>query len=379
MTPPRRFPTLVSSLLIPRLTRPDPWLLSAVCCLVGLGVVMVFDVSYFHAEQLYGQPYAFFAKHVAAVVVGMLVMFAASRVRPEVLDRWSNILFGVAVLGLILVLIPGVGSVRGGARRWICGAGFCIQPSEIAKLATVFFLARAISRRRDVMHEFRAGLVPPLIAVGLCAGLMLLQPDFGTAVILGLLLILMLFVGGARVSHLAALSLVAGGLGVVGIMREGYRMRRLLAFLDPWEHAQDSAFQLVQSLIAFGSGGVLGLGLGQGRQKLFFLPEGHTDFIYALIGEELGLVGALLVLSLFLVIGVRGLRISSRHPDLFASLLAFGLTLVVILGAVVNVGVVLGLLPTKGLALPFVSYGGSAFLGAMLEIGVLAALSRMTG
>lgn len=379
MTPPRRFPRLISSVMMPRLTRPDPWLLSAVCCLVGLGIVMVFDVSYFHAEQLYGRPYTFFAKHLAAVVFGMLVMLAASRVRPELLDRWSNIVFALGVLGLVLVLIPGIGSVRGGARRWICCAGFCIQPSEIAKLATVFFLARSITRRREVMHDFRAGIVPQLVAVGLCAGLMLLQPDFGTAVILVLLVITMLFVGGARISHLVALALVAGGLGIAGIVREGYRMRRLLAFLDPWENAQGSAFQLVQSLIAFGSGGVLGVGLGQGRQKLFFLPEGHTDFIYALVGEELGLVGALLVLFLFVVIGVRGFRISSRHPDLFGSLLAFGLTLVVIFSAVVNVGVVLGLLPTKGLALPFVSYGGSAFLGAMLEIGVLAALSRMTG
>lgn len=368
-----------SPLVMPRVTRADGWMLAAVACLVSLGIVMVFNVSYFHAEDRYGHPLAFFWKHLAAVGVGTMALIVASRLRPELLEKWANVAFLISLVALLLVLVPGIGVVRNGARRWVCAGGSCFQPAEIAKVAVVFFLARTISRRRERMTEFVAGLVPPLVGVGVCMGLMLRQPDFGTTVIMGIVMLLMLFVGGARIVHLGGLGLAALGLAVIAVVRSDNRTDRVLAFLDPWEHSQDSAFQLVQSLIAFGSGGPVGIGLGQSRQKMFFLPEAHTDFIFALIGEELGLWGALAVLLLFGIIALRGFRVAARHPDSFASLLAFGLTLVVVIGAVVNVGVVLGCLPTKGLALPFVSYGGSALLGAMIEIGLLAALSRMTG
>jgi cell division protein FtsW len=189
----------------------------------------------------------------------------------------------------------------------------------------------------------------------------------------------MLFVGGARPAHLLGLSVFSAALLGLAIWMAPYRVQRILAFLHPWEHCQDTAFQLCQSLIAFGSGGISGVGLGQSRQKMFYLPEAHTDFIFSVVGEELGLLGVVVVLALFGVIAARGLRVASRHPDPFSSLLAFGLTLVIVLSAVVNVGVVLGVLPTKGLALPFLSYGGSALTGALFEVGLLAALSRMTG
>jgi cell division protein FtsW len=280
---------------------------------------------------------------------------------------------------LLLVLAPGIGAERGGAQRWIALGGLTVQPSEFVKLGAVLFLARWISRHRDVMHEFGSGVLPALLCVGVCSALILVQPDFGTAVILGLLVLLMLYVGGARPAHVLGLVLCgAVGMGIA-VQVAPYRMRRLLAFLDPWQHSQDAGFQLVQSLIAFGSGGLSGVGLGQSKQKLLFLPEAHTDFIFALVGEELGLIGAVTVLALFVVVAVRGFRIAARHPDSFASLLAFGLTAVLILSAVVNVGVVLGMLPTKGLPLPFLSYGGSALMASMVEVGLLAALSRMTG
>jgi cell division protein FtsW len=362
-----------------RLTRPDMWLLAAVAGLVGLGLVMVLNVSYLRGEALYGDPYAFFRKHLVAIALGAGLAAVLSRLRPEALERWANVLLLCALLSLIMVLVPGIGVERGGAHRWICTGGFCIQPSELTKLAVVAYLARTLTRRQDCIRRFRSGILPPLVVVGLCAGLTLLQPDFGGAVILALILVLMLFVAGARLSHLAGLAMAGAGLVVVAVLQAPYRMRRLLAFWDPWGHSKDDAFQLVQSLIAFGSGGLTGVGLGQSRQKMFFLPEAHTDFIFALIGEELGLWGALLVLTLFALVALRGFRMASRHPDLFAGLLAYGLTLVIVLGAVVNVGVVLGLLPTKGLALPFLSYGGSALIGASLEVGLLAALSRMTG
>jgi len=365
--------------MMPRLTRPDFWLLSAVVGLLGFGTVMVFNVSYFQAEARYGDPYLFFRKHLISVAIGIVVMLLVSRVRLEMLERWASITLPVCVLALLAVLTPGIGAERGGAQRWIALGKFSLQPSEFVKLGVVLFLARWISRHRDRLPSFIDGVLPALTCVGFCCALMMGQPDFGTTVILGSLALLMLFVGGARPAHVGGLVL-AGMIGIVlAVQVAPYRMRRLLAFMDPFEHSQDSGFQLVQSLIAFGSGGATGVGLGQSKQKLLFLPEAHTDFIFALVGEELGLLGALLVLALFAVVAIRGFRIAARHPDPFASLLAFGLTAVLILSAVVNIGVVLGVLPTKGLPLPFLSYGGSALLATMMEVGVLAALSRMTG
>lgn len=367
------------SIFLPRLTQPDVWLLAAAGGLVALGIVMVFNVSYFRAQEIFGDPYFLFRKHLAAVGVGIALLIVASRIRPELLERIAPAAFLLCLMVLLAVLVPGLGSRRGGAQRWLCASGFCLQPSEIAKVVVVLYLARTLSRHRDRLHHFAHAFLPPLLSVGLCTGLVLLQPDFGTAVILGAVLWCMLFVAGARPLHLAALAAAGAALLASGILASGYRMRRLAAFWEPWSNCQDSAFQLCQSLIAFGSGGISGVGLGQSRQKMFFLPEAHTDFIFAVIGEELGLFGVAAVLFLFAVIAVRGWRVAVRHPDPFASLLAFGLTLVVVLGAVVNAAVVMGLLPTKGLPLPFLSYGGSAMTGALLQIGILAALSRMTG
>lgn len=370
---------LQERVIMPRLTRPDVWLLAAVAGLLGLGIIMVFNVSYFQAGTRYGDPYLFFRKHLISVGVGISVMLLVSRIRLELLERWAAVMLPLCMIALLLVLTPGIGVERGGARRWIALGGFSLQPSEFVKLGVVLFLARWISRHRERLSSFTNGLLPALACVGLCCALIMGQPDFGTTVILGGLALLMLFVGGARLTHVGGL--VALGLVgmVVAVQVAPYRMRRLLAFLDPFEHAQDGAFQLVQSLIAVGSGGITGVGLGNSKQKMAFLPEAHTDFIFALVGEELGLLGALVVLALFAVVAVRGFRIAARHPDPFASLLAFGVTAVLVLSAVVNIGVVLGLLPTKGLPLPFLSYGGSALLATMIEVGVLASLSRMTG
>lgn len=370
---------LQERVMMPRLTRPDMWMLGAVAGLLGLGIVMVLNVSYFQAGMRYGDPYLFFRKHLVSVGFGLCVMLLVSRIRLELLERWAVVMLPLCMFALLLVLTPGIGVERGGARRWIALGGFSVQPSEFVKLGVVLFLARWISQRRDRMESFTNGIIPALVCVGICSALIMAQPDFGSTVIIGALALLMLYVGGARPLHIGGLVM----LGVVGIVAAiqvaPYRMRRLLAFLDPFEHAQDGAWQLVQSLIAVGSGGVTGVGLGQSKQKMAFLPEAHTDFIFALVGEELGLIGALIVLTLFVVVAVRGFRVAARHPDSFASLLAFGLTAVLILSAVVNIGVVVGLLPTKGLPLPFLSYGGSALLVTMIEVGVLASLSRMTG
>lgn len=371
--------SLRQRVVMPRLNRPDLWLLIAAAGLTGLGIVMVFNASYFFAQDRYGDPLIFFRKQLFALGCGAALLLIVSHLRLEWFERIAYPAFILIMVALALVFVPGVGLTRGGARRWIGIGPFSFQPSEFAKIIVVLYLARSIARKRERMTEFFTGVVPHLVVVGLCALFVVVQPDFGTAAILVLVLVLMLYGGGARPAHLMGLALTT--LPVVGfaLVRAPYRWRRILAFVDPWRYSQDIAFQLVQSLISFGSGGLTGIGLGGSKQKMFFLPEAHTDFIFALIGEELGLVGALAVLALFAVVGIRGFRIALRHPDPFASMLALGITLVILLEAVVNVGVVLGLLPTKGLALPFLSYGGSALIGTLVQIGILASLSRVTG
>lgn len=371
--------SLRQRVVMPRLNRPDLWLLIATAGLLGLGIVMVFNASYFHAQERYGDPFLFFRKQLFALSFGVILLAAVSHVRLEWFERVASPLLIVIGLALVMVLIPGVGIARGGARRWLGVGHFAFQPSEFAKIAVVLFLARSIARKRERMTEFTGGVLPHLMIVGVCAVCVAAQPDFGTAAILALVLVMMLYSGGARPAHLIGLVLATLPAVVFALVHWAYRLKRIRGFLDPWRYSQDIAFQLVQSLIAFGSGGLTGLGLGESKQKMFFLPEAHTDFIFALIGEELGMIGALLVLALFGIVGMRGFRIAMRHPDPFASMLAFGVTLVILLQAVVNVGVVVGLLPTKGLALPFISYGGSALIGALVQVGILAALSRMTG
>jgi cell division protein FtsW len=371
---------LRNTVIMPRLNRPDPWLLAATAGLIGFGVVMVFNATYFYADERFGDPLLFFRKHLVALVVGACALFFVSRLRLRFLEALAAppLMLAVAAV-LALVLLPGVGIERNGARRWVDLGVFNLQPSEFAKIAVALYLARLSTRRAERLASFAEGIVPPLILVGACAALVAAQPDLGTATILVLLLGTMLFAGGARPLHLVGMGLLAVATFAAAIVSSPYRWERLIAFRNPWAYRDDIGFQLVQSLIAFGAGGVSGVGFGESQQKMFFLPEAHTDFMFALVGEELGLVGALVVLILFGILGWRGFRIALRHPDPFASMLAFGITLVIVLAAVVNVGVVVGLLPTKGLALPFLSYGGSALIAAMVQVGILTALSRTTG
>jgi cell division protein FtsW len=346
--------------------------------LVALGILMVFDVTYFYGQERYGDALRFFWRHVLAAGIGGVCLFMAARVPLGVYRRLAvpGLVLGLA--GLVVVLTP-LGTAHAGARRWLLLGGLSIQPSELAKLAIVVHLAWFLSRRRDRLSDVRATVAPPLAVVGTAALLLLLQPDFGTTVLMGGVCVAMLFVAGVPLRVLAALHAVALPLAAVVAASAEYRKVRLVSFLDPWRDPQDSGFQLVQSLIGFGSGGFGGLGLGESRQKMFYLPAAHTDFVFSVIGEELGLVGAAAVVVLFVVIGWRGARIAARHPDPFARLLAVGLTTLLALQAAVNMAVVLGLLPTKGLPLPFVSYGGSAMVMSLTAVGVLHGLSRDTG
>jgi cell division protein FtsW len=244
------------------------------------------------------------------------------------------------------------------------------------KLSLVLYLAHSLAKKSDKITTFSVGVLPHLVVGGIFLGLIVMQPDLGTAVTLGLLIFLMLFVAGARPSHLALIGLAALPVVAFAVMGKEYRMRRLLTFLDPWADASKSGFQIIQSYIAFGSGQLWGRGLGESRQKLFYLPEAHTDFIFSVIGEEMGLLGALAVLALFAVIIMRGLRLAGRIEDPFSQHLAFGLTTLLALQALIHMGVVMGLMPTKGLVLPFISYGGSAMVINLIEAGMLLSLSR---
>jgi cell division protein FtsW len=273
-------------------------------------------------------------------------------------------------------VIPGIGVLRGGARRWLTLASFAFQPAELAKLALVIYLAHSMAKKEDKIKTFAIGVLPHLIVTGVCLGLLLLEPDFGTALILAMLLYSMLFIGGVRIAHLLGTALLALPALIYVMLTAPYRVRRVVTFLDPWSDPQNTGFQVIQSLIAFGSGQFWGRGLGEGRQKLFYLPEAHTDFIYSVIGEEIGLLGALAVLGLFGLIVARGLRLTSRIEEPFEQYLAFGLTALLGLQALIHMGVVMGIMPAKGLVLPFISYGGSALVVNLMEAGILLGLSR---
>lgn len=354
----------------------DFWLLGAVLGLLGLGIVMVFDASYFIGAEIFGSPYALVARQAAFMCMAALLAFLLSRIDPLLLRRLAYPALFATLFLLVLVLVPGIGQVRGGARRWISLGLFAFEPSELLKPVFVLYLAHSLTRKQAKIHSFFDGVLPHLLMLLVPILLLLLQPDFGASAVLALVTLTMLFAAGARLGQLLGLGLLALPPALLLIWHSPYRWQRVTAFLDPWQDQLGNGFQLVQSFLAFGSGGVLGAGLGNGKQKLFYLPEGHTDFIFSLIGEELGLAGAVVVLVCFGVLAMRGFRVATRSRDAFTRLLAFGLTFLIVGQAMLNMSVALGLLPTKGMPLPLVSYGGSAMMSAGLLIGVLLALSR---
>lgn len=356
--------------------RPDPWLWVPAAALVALGLLMVLNTTYFLSVQKAGSPFYFFKRQLFNIGVGLVALGVLSQFSLRGLGRLALPLLVASAIGLVMLWVPGLGLMSGGARRWLRLGPIVAEPSELVKFATVFFLARLLSGRQQHMQSFAAGPLPALLVAAPLAVALLMQPDFGATVMLGLLLFTMLYAAGAKVAHLAGAG--AGALALIGLQagRKAYRVRRLMAFVDPWQTARGAGFQLIQSFIALGAGGGWGVGLGAGRQKMFYLPQAHSDFVFAVVGEEFGVAGALAVIALFGVILVRGMRVAHREPDPFASLLAVGLSALLALQALVNVAVVIGLVPTKGLPLPFVSYGGSAMVTSLAALGALLALSR---
>ena len=356
--------------------RPDPWLWLPAMALLMLGCLMVLNTTYFMSQEKTGDAFHFFKLHLLHLAVGLLMLMVLSQFSLRGLRRLVLPLLVISVAMLLMLYVPHLGIVRGGARRWLRLGPYVCEPVEFAKLALVFFLADFLSKRQERMRFFKQG---PLLAFAFVAPIALMilkQPDLGNTVMIALVLFAMLYAAGAQMKHLSMAGGAALCILVLQTMAKAYRMRRVTAFLHPWETARGAGFQLIQSFIALGTGGGWGVGLGEGRQKMFFLPQAHTDFIFAVVGEEFGILGGIVVVALFCMILFRGMRIAQDEPDPFASLLAVGLTASLSLQALINMAVVIGMIPTKGLPLPFLSYGGTAIMMSMAALGALLALGR---
>ena len=354
----------------------DHTLLFVTLTLALVGLVMVFSASAIVAGNRFQDPEFFLKRQIAWLGFGFLLMHLTSRIDYTLWKKLSIPILVCMLMLLVLVLIPEIGVAAKGARRWLRAGPISIQPAEMVKLVAVIYLAAYLTKKTDKLTLFRSGLLPALIVIGLLSGLVLLEPDLGTVVVMGLVTIGLLFLGGARIAHLVGLALCAIPVVLVLVLGSSYRRQRLMTFLAPWKDASDAGFQITQSFLAFGSGGPFGVGLGEGKQKLFFLPEAHTDFVLALVGEELGLAGTGTVILLFAVFVWRGFQIAARARVPFGKFLGMGITLLIGIQALVNAAVVTGLLPTKGLTLPFVSYGGSSLVVSCVGVGMLLSISR---
>lgn len=356
---------------------PDPVLLGAAGGLLALGLVMVYSASAPLAAEEVGSSFHVVARQAVYAVLGIAAGAVCAAIPPEGWRQLAPWVLLAGLVALLLVLIPGVGVEVNGARRWLDLGPFHLQVSEPFKVAFVLYLGSYLVRKGEQrLGTFSEGLLPILLIAGLSAGLLLAEPDFGGAAMVVGTGLVMGFLGGIRLRHLLAAGLAVLPVAAWVIFGSDYRYERVVAFLDPWAHAQGSGFQLRQSLIAFGRGEYAGTGLGDGIQKLFYLPEPHTDFIFAVIGEELGLLGAVAVLALYAMVVQRGFAIGARAPDAYSRLVAQGLTFILGFQALAHMGVNLGLLPTKGLTLPLVSYGGSSLVTTLAALGILASIDR---
>lgn len=343
--------------------------------LIGLGVVMVYSSSWALAESTMDDTFYFLKRQAMFAVCGVIALIVGIAVNPSRYQKLAYPLVAAAFVLLVVVLIPGVGPRIGLARRWVALGSIHIQAGEVAKFVMINVFAMSIAKKSGRMDRFDIGIVPHYLLGGGAITLLLAEPDFGTSVLLGTVMLVMLFVGGARLRFLVGTVAAAVPVLVLLVLAEPYRLKRIQAFLDPWAHRFDIGYQVTESLMTLGSGGATGMGLGAGRQKLFFLPAAHTDFIFSVLGEELGFVGITSVILAFGVIAVRGAQVALRHRHQYHSLLALGITTSLVFQACFNMAVALGLVPTKGLTLPFISYGGSSLIMSSFMAGVLVRLS----
>ena len=344
--------------------------------LIGIGVVMIYSASSISMWQSTGESAGLLKKQLFYLVVGFIAMFVSMAIDYQLLRKIVKPLFIAAIIPLILVLVPGISHEAGGAKRWLHLFGLNYQPSEFVKIALIIYMADFITRKNRVLKNFWQGFAPPMIILGFVTLLVLMQPDLGTAISFVVLVFVMLFISGTRPVHLFSSMLAAMPFLYLLVFSVPYRRARILAFLNPWLDPKGGGFQIIQSQIALGSGGLFGVGLGQGRQKLFYLPAAHTDFIFSIIGEELGLLGTIAVIVLLIVLIWKMSRIVYLVKEPFGKLICAGVLTLISFSSVVNIGVSIGSLPTKGLPLPFISYGGSSLIFHMVAVGLLLNVSK---
>lgn len=351
---------------------------AATTVLIAVGVVMIYSTSAIYAYENLGDSLFFLKRHLLYMAAGIPAMFFSMSFDYRALKRYSRILILISAIFLLLVLIPKLGTEVGGARRWFRVHGFSFQPSELAKMTLIIYMADFLTRKGPAINDIGKSLLPLAAVVGTIAGLILAQPDLGTVILVCVLTLLLLFSANLRSSYIIGLFLASLPLFYVLVLSVPYRLNRIKVFLNPWQDPKGTGFQMIQSLTAIGSGGILGVGLGMSKQKLFYLPEAHTDFIFSIIAEELGLLGSLSITVLFFVLIWQGMRIVFKAEDLFGRFLSLGVVSMIALEVLINIGVTIGAIPTKGLPLPFVSYGGTALFFHMMAVGLLLNVAKKT-
>lgn len=349
----------------------DYWLLILTLTLIGLGLIMVLSSSFAIAQKRYHDPYFLFYHQLMYAILGIISMIGVSKVPYQLYNRFTYPLLFLGLIGLLLVFVPGIGYRVKGAARWIRIGPFTIQPSEFLKLAIIIYLAKAISRGEHIIKSFSLGIIPPFMIYTLIGVLLLMEPDMGTAVLLACIIFIMLFVGGAKTKHLLMVVFLAGITFSYLIIKAPYRIVRVWAFLQPEQDPLGIGYPILHSKKAFAMGGVFGGGLGASKEKLFFLPEPYTDYIFSILGEELGFMGVALVMGLFTLLVWRGIEAARGARDAFGFYLALGTILLIALQACIHMGVCLGLMPPKGITLPFLSYGGSSLMASSVAMGIL--------
>jgi len=354
----------------------DPVLTGCVVALLSFSILMVYSTSISVAEVRYGDPFRIISHWLVYIPIGLLMMWSLSRID---VNWWRAVavpLLGLGFMLMVAVLIPGLGREINGAQRWFSFFGLTLQPVELMKPAVIVYMAYYMGSFPERLQRFSTGLAPMLVVLGVALSLLLLQPDFGSAVLLSSVCFALWFVGGVPLRHMCIMLLSFIPIVGLAVVAAPYRMLRLTSFMDPWDDRFGSGYQLVQSLMGFGSGGLFGTGVGQGVQKLFYLPEVFTDFISASIGEELGLAGILAILIVFSVLFSRAVWLALRTEDMFSRLLIIGCTVTLGTALMINLGAAMGLLPTKGMPMPFVSYGGSALFGECILLGLVFSVQR---
>ena len=357
-------------------SRYDRILLGVIIGLMSLGIVLIYSASIVSAEQNFGDAQFYLKRQSIYAVIALAVLGVAMNIHYMFWQKIAKFALAAGMIALLVVLVPGVAATAKGAARWISLGPIRVQPSEIIKLVWIIYLSHFVTQRADLITSFKGGWVNPLAIMSVIGLLLMAQPDFGSTVICSGMMVMILWVGGARWKHLCALVAAGMGLIAIAIISEPYRMKRIMAFIDPSQDQLSVSYHIRQALISFGSGDWHGLGLGQSRQKLFYLPEAHTDFVFSILGEELGLVGVVLVVGLYVAFVWRGLSLTHRTMNSFGGMLAFGLTAEIGFQAVTNMAVTMALLPTKGLTLPFVSFGGSSLVTLGLAGGILLNISK---